>query len=292
MLASPKAPFLTSGLERRVFAWMGSTAIRLLGWPLTLKQRLVAGTVLGFLRGHGGRLLDAGGSYGPHSFELARQGWEVVVLDLDRDNLALGNAIKHALLEGRTPILRSAGVNSVSFRFGDLCATGFADAEFNAVLCCEVIEHLKDDRAGVREINRLLNPGGLLVLSTPYTASPEEYASPVLACDRPGAPGAQEVFVGGGHWRSGYNEKRIATLLEANGFSVEAISYIRFPRFLALLPGTLFPLAYPLAILTRFFSSNKVGLVVKARKRLQTSDSPQNLGAAESCETEQTRSVR
>lgn len=255
MLASPKAPFLASGLERWLFPLLGPIVIRLFGWPLTLEQRLVARAVLGFLRGHRGKLLlDAGGSYGPHAFELARRGWQVTILDIDQDNLKLGEAIREAL-----------GIDGVSFRYGDLYATGLRGGEFDVVLGCEVIEHLKDDYAGLKEMGRLLGPGGLLVLSTPYATHPEDYSSPRLACARPSGGVPEGLFVGGGHWRSGYNEESIAHLLGRIGFSLEAITVVRMP---GLLPrsAALFPVAYPLSLLVASLSKSKVGLVVKARK--------------------------
>ncbi|CAB4244471.1 2-polyprenyl-3-methyl-5-hydroxy-6-metoxy-1, 4-benzoquinol methylase [Methylacidimicrobium sp. AP8] len=43
----------------------------------------------------------------------------------------------------------------------------YPDSFFDAVSCTEVIEHLEDYRRLLREIFRVLRPGGLLVLSTP-----------------------------------------------------------------------------------------------------------------------------
>jgi ubiquinone/menaquinone biosynthesis C-methylase UbiE len=42
----------------------------------------------------------------------------------------------------------------------------FADAEFDLVLCSQVIEHLLDPEAGLRELARVVAPGGFLVLTT------------------------------------------------------------------------------------------------------------------------------
>ena len=48
----------------------------------------------------------------------------------------------------------------------------YADAAFDTVLCCELIEHLVNDpMAMMSEINRILKPGGQLVLTTPNIAS-------------------------------------------------------------------------------------------------------------------------
>ncbi|CAN5599379.1 hypothetical protein BH20VER1_BH20VER1_10280 [soil metagenome] len=43
----------------------------------------------------------------------------------------------------------------------------YADATFHAVTCTEVIEHLEDFRRALREISRVLKPGGVFVVSTP-----------------------------------------------------------------------------------------------------------------------------
>jgi SAM-dependent methyltransferase len=43
----------------------------------------------------------------------------------------------------------------------------YADASFDVVTATEVIEHLEDFRRIVREIHRVLKPGGVCVLSTP-----------------------------------------------------------------------------------------------------------------------------
>jgi len=43
----------------------------------------------------------------------------------------------------------------------------YADASFDLVTATEVIEHLADFRRVVREIHRVLRPGGVCILSTP-----------------------------------------------------------------------------------------------------------------------------
>ncbi|MDQ6622354.1 MAG: class I SAM-dependent methyltransferase [Verrucomicrobiota bacterium] len=43
----------------------------------------------------------------------------------------------------------------------------YADASFDLVTCTEVIEHLEDFRHAIREISRVLRPGGVFIVSTP-----------------------------------------------------------------------------------------------------------------------------
>ncbi len=45
----------------------------------------------------------------------------------------------------------------------------FADESFGAVMCTEVLEHTRDDRATLKEIARVTRSGGTLILSTPHS---------------------------------------------------------------------------------------------------------------------------
>jgi 2-polyprenyl-6-hydroxyphenyl methylase/3-demethylubiquinone-9 3-methyltransferase len=44
----------------------------------------------------------------------------------------------------------------------------YPDASFDVIFCSEVIEHLYDVNFAFSEFDRLLRPGGLLMLTTPY----------------------------------------------------------------------------------------------------------------------------
>ena len=54
-----------------------------------------------------------------------------------------------------------------TFVAGDVCALPFPDSSFDAAVCFEVIEHVADPAALVRELARVLRPGGTLAISTP-----------------------------------------------------------------------------------------------------------------------------
>ncbi|NLR60278.1 class I SAM-dependent methyltransferase [Chitinophaga polysaccharea] len=45
--------------------------------------------------------------------------------------------------------------------------TGITDNSYDTVICFQVIEHIHDDHALLREIKRVLKPGGRLLLTTP-----------------------------------------------------------------------------------------------------------------------------
>jgi SAM-dependent methyltransferase len=64
---------------------------------------------------------------------------------------------------------------------GDITDIPEPDASFDAIMCTEVLEHLPDPQAAVREFARLLKTDGLLVLTAPFCSlthfSPFHFAS-------------------------------------------------------------------------------------------------------------------
>src|ERR671933_275350 len=62
---------------------------------------------------------------------------------------------------------RRLGPGRVSHVLADLARLPYADACFDAVVCGWVLEHLPDPRPGLRELARVLRPGGKLLLLTP-----------------------------------------------------------------------------------------------------------------------------
>jgi len=62
------------------------------------------------------------------------------------------------------------GSDRPSYVTGDLTQLPFADTSFDCITCGWVIEHLPDPRPGLRELSRVLQPGGrLLLLATEDT---------------------------------------------------------------------------------------------------------------------------
>jgi SAM-dependent methyltransferase len=54
------------------------------------------------------------------------------------------------------------------FVVADACRLPFKDHSFTAVVCSEVLEHLPDDLAALRQASVVLRPGGSLVLTFPH----------------------------------------------------------------------------------------------------------------------------
>jgi len=64
---------------------------------------------------------------------------------------------------------RAKGLDNISFRQLDATSLDLPDACVDAILSMETIEHV-DEAAYLSELNRVLRPGGLLILSTPQNS--------------------------------------------------------------------------------------------------------------------------
>jgi 2-polyprenyl-6-hydroxyphenyl methylase/3-demethylubiquinone-9 3-methyltransferase len=100
------------------------------------------------------RLLDLGCGAGLAAEALARRGYAVLGLDAAEDAIAAGRV--HAEGQG-LPLAYRAGLAE------DLAAEGL---RFPVITALEVIEHVPDPAAFVRLLAGLLEPGGMLFLST------------------------------------------------------------------------------------------------------------------------------
>jgi SAM-dependent methyltransferase len=61
----------------------------------------------------------------------------------------------------------------------DITALPFPDDHFEVVYCSHVLEHVPDDRKAMRELHRVLSPGGWAVLLVPITAE-KTYEDPSI----------------------------------------------------------------------------------------------------------------
>ena len=62
---------------------------------------------------------------------------------------------------------RARAVDNVTYRLADLMALPCEDASFDVAISCETIEHVPDPTVALRELCRVLRPGGWLYLTCP-----------------------------------------------------------------------------------------------------------------------------
>jgi 2-polyprenyl-3-methyl-5-hydroxy-6-metoxy-1,4-benzoquinol methylase len=97
-----------------------------------------------------GKILDVGCGLGLFVEVAAAAGWDAWGVELN------DSAVKWAQENISTNV-----------RAGTIAELNAADGEFDCVTMFDVIEHLADSREELHEVNRVLRPGGLLVLVTP-----------------------------------------------------------------------------------------------------------------------------
>ncbi|HTT59688.1 MAG TPA: class I SAM-dependent methyltransferase [Acidimicrobiales bacterium] len=109
-------------------------------------------------------LLDLGCGFGRHAFEAARRGAHVVALDAGEDEVKGVAGMFNAMTAAGELDESSQRASVVQ---GDALALPFTDACFDRVICSEVLEHIPDDLGAMRELTRVLRPGGTMAITVP-----------------------------------------------------------------------------------------------------------------------------
>jgi SAM-dependent methyltransferase len=181
----------------------------------SLNVRYRVDRVSGYLSG---RWLDFGCADGGYSVEILRRGaTEVVGVDVEEDRV---RAAQEAQRQG------------ASYQVYDGKTLPFGDAEFDGVFANEVIEHVGDEFAALREIARVLKPGGHLVVISPNRWFPVEGHSFYLGSRRI-TPAPLVPWL-----PSRFTRKRVDA---ANYWPRELIKHVRDAGFAILETGFVWP---------------------------------------------------
>ena len=121
---------------------------------LNFKRRVI--TMLDYLDIQpGDNILDMGCGEGFYSMVLDNlYNCKITAVDFDPEILALA----HKWLDGRS---------NVTLEQGDITKLRFPDSSFDKIVCTEVLEHIDDDKTAIKELYRVLKPGGVIAITVP-----------------------------------------------------------------------------------------------------------------------------
>lgn len=177
--------------------------------------------------------MEVGPGSGLYLPALAARFGKVVAIDIEASYLERARAIRRVY----------ANIETVT---GDITRCALESEGFDLILCSEVVEHINDSCAALKEMHRMLKPRGVLVLSTPQRFSTLEmtakiaflpgivdvvrllYREPVLEMGHINLMTEREVrkqlqeagFTGLEHHKSGLYIPVVAELLGALGLRV------------------------------------------------------------------------
>jgi ubiquinone/menaquinone biosynthesis C-methylase UbiE len=129
------------------------------------RQRWVLSTLDAVARTNGGRIrrmANVGCGEGDLDRELKERCDSLVACDINGEDVAHARAL-------------NADLDGISYEVADAERLPFPDASFDVTCCLEVIEHVSDTGAVMRELVRITRPGGHVVLTCPSARFPLTY---------------------------------------------------------------------------------------------------------------------
>lgn len=168
-------------------------------WWFYGKYRLVLGLLKPWLPAYPCRIFDAGCGPG-HFMELLKQYGTIIGTDYSLERVQFC----------RTEHLAETAQ-------ADLRAVPFRSESFDLITTIDTIEHIKEDQQALKELHRVLKPGGLLAVTVPafmlLWGSHDENQ---------------------GHFKR-YRVEEMTTMMEAAGFEILKATYAEFLWFFPLL---------------------------------------------------------
>lgn len=183
-------------IEKEPFAFLDEFGSK--HWWYRAKNDLIKTFLKKYANGaHAGKVIDVGCGAGNLSKEITDAGYNVTSVDLSEE------AIKYCRARG----LKDLHVaDAVQLPFQDNC--------FDAAVASEILEHIEEDSRALKEIYRVLKPGGVAIITVP--------AVPLLY-------GYQDKY-----WRHirRYSKKGLCDLIQKEPFEILRLTYSNFLLFL------------------------------------------------------------
>lgn len=149
-------------------------------------------------------VLDAGTGFGQYAYFIAHEFPQARVLAVD---------VKEDYLENARRFIRQTPERDrVTFANADLTVLDI-DERFDLILSVDVMEHIEDDRAVFRNFERVLKPGGYVVINTPSDLGGSDVSED-----------ADESFIEE-HVRPGYNRDELSAKLGDAGLDTTRAIY-------------------------------------------------------------------
>jgi 2-polyprenyl-3-methyl-5-hydroxy-6-metoxy-1,4-benzoquinol methylase len=165
-----------------------------------LRYRRLPNEFQGPVNGEERRVLDAGCGNGMLAYQSYLKGNRVLGVSLKEGEVARNKKMFNRYL--------GIPADKLSFQVHNLYDAKSLGADFDEVICTEVLEHIERDTDVCRSFYEILKPGGVLHLCCPNSAHPDHQTYHL------------DESESGGHVRSGYTWETYKALLEPIGFEV------------------------------------------------------------------------
>ena len=150
------------------------------------------------------RILDAGSGDGSFCFALAKRykTAEIVGLELDRK-----------LVEDSQRILYKSGCKNLTIKQGDIVCDNMEEL-FDLIICIDVLEHIPDDTAALKNLYSSLKKKGILLLHVPQRHQLNRWVFK-----------AKQIERQADHVRDEYTIEEITSKIIAQGFIIKKTRY-------------------------------------------------------------------
>jgi 2-polyprenyl-3-methyl-5-hydroxy-6-metoxy-1,4-benzoquinol methylase len=114
-------------------------------------------------KSRGGKVLELGCGYGMLSLEMARNGLDVVGIDLSPKSIEVANRYKE-----ENPFTDTFG--ALDYRCQDFTEMEFSPESFDSVVFFRSLHHIAETGEVLKKVHRVMKPGGNLLISEPIRA--------------------------------------------------------------------------------------------------------------------------